>query len=146
MPIVEWTEELSVGVPSLDRDHRHLMELLNQLHEVIRRNDAREVIGAVLVELIHYTEHHFSAEEQLMAEAGFPGLDAHRQTHDRLRHSVRDYEAEFRDDPRNVIAAELFEFLCDWLLHHIKTEDMDYRAALARLPAHLPRARVDGRH
>ena len=132
MPIVEWTEELSVGVPALDRDHRHLIELLNQLHDVIRRNDASEVVGAVLVELAHYTAHHFAAEEELMARAGFPGLDAHRRTHAMLRQRVHDYEMEYRDSPRNVIAAELFDFLCDWLIHHIKTEDMEYRVAVVR--------------
>jgi hemerythrin len=130
--IVEWTEELSVGVPALDRDHQHLIELLNQLHDVVRRNDAREVIAAVLIELIRYTGHHFAAEEDLMARAGFPGLETHRHTHDMLRQRVRDYEAEFREDPRSVIAAELFDFLCDWLIHHIKTEDMEYRSALTR--------------
>lgn len=132
MAIVEWTEELSVGVPSLDRDHRHLIDLLNQLYDVIRGNDAREVVGAVLVELVRYTRHHFAAEEALMARAGFPGLDAHRRTHEMLTRRVDDYQAEFLEDPRNVIAAELFDFLGDWLVHHIKFEDMDYRAALAR--------------
>ncbi len=135
MPIVEWTDELSVGVSSLDHDHQHLIGLLNQLHEVIRRKDAHAVIGAVLAELIAYTDHHFTAEETLMAEAGFPGLDAHRRTHDMLRRRVLDYQAEYLDDPHHVIAAELFDFLCDWLVHHIKTEDMEYRAALTRPPA-----------
>jgi hemerythrin len=132
MAIIEWNEDLSVGVSALDRDHKHLIALLNQLHEVIRQKDSHEVVGIVLAELIHYAGHHFAAEEKLMERASFPGLEAHRDSHDMLRRQVADYHAEFLDNPRSVIAAELFEFLSAWLIHHIRTEDMAYGPALAR--------------
>jgi len=31
MPLVEWTEELVVGVPAIDRAHHEFVELLNAL-------------------------------------------------------------------------------------------------------------------
>ena len=32
MPTIQWTEAMSVGVEALDRDHKHLIHLINGLH------------------------------------------------------------------------------------------------------------------
>lgn len=131
MAVVEWSEEMSVGVASLDTHHKRLIALLNQLHDVIRRNDTQQVVGEVLGELIRYTYYHFGEEERLMELAGYGDLDAHRQSHRAITERVRELEAEWEADPRSVIAAEVFEFLADWLIHHIRNEDMRYRIALS---------------
>lgn len=133
MPIVKWTEEMSVGVAALDRDHQRLLGLINQLYEVIRLPDAQAEVGAVIGELVHYAHRHCAAEEALMARAGYPGLEEHRKSHDLLRERVAEYQDEYRAAPRSVVAAELFEFLADWLIHHIRTEDRAYAPALAGL-------------
>lgn len=131
MTAVEWTDEMSVGVASLDAHHQTLVGLLNQLHEVIRRNDAQQVVGKVLGELIRYTYYHFGEEERLLESAGYADLDAHRQSHRSIAERVREMEEEWEANSRSVIAAEVFEFLADWLIHHIRNEDMRYRATLA---------------
>lgn len=131
MKVVEWTDELSVGVASLDTHHQTLIDLLNQLHQVIRNNDTQQVVGEVLGELIRYTYYHFGEEERLLEQAGYDDLDAHRQSHRSIAERVRDMEAEWETDHRSVIAAELFEFLADWLIHHIRNEDMRYRSVLS---------------
>lgn len=133
MPVIEWTDDLSVGVASLDGHHQRLIALLNQLHDVIRRADTSEVVGAILGELIRYTYYHFGEEERLMEVAGYADLAAHRQSHRAITERVREMEAEWEADPRSVIAAELFEFLADWLIHHIRSEDMRYRICLSSI-------------
>jgi hemerythrin len=131
MPVIEWSEDLSVGVPVLDGHHQRLLGLLNQLYEVIRRRDADDVIGHVLDALERYTVYHFAEEERLMEAAGYPDLAAHRNTHRILTGHVQQMMGEHRGNPGAFIAAELFEFLSDWLIHHIKSEDMAYREHLA---------------
>lgn len=130
MPIVAWTEDMSVGVPGLDRDHQRLIDLLNRLYAVLRRDDARDEVGAVIAELADYAIRHCAAEEALMERAGYAGLAAHRQSHAMLHQRVADDQADYRRSPRSVVAADLFEFLSDWLIHHILTEDMAYRDAV----------------
>ncbi len=131
MPIVGWTDDISVGVAPLDRDHQRLIGLINRLYDVMRRPEAQAEVGAVIGELSHYAHQHCAAEEALMARAGYPGLAEHRKSHDFLRERVAEYQGEYRAAPRDVIAAELFEFLADWLIHHIRTEDRAYAPALA---------------
>ncbi|HSV28608.1 MAG TPA: bacteriohemerythrin [Candidatus Omnitrophota bacterium] len=131
MPAVEWSDDLSVGIEVLDGHHKRLIALLNDLAEVVRRQDAQEVVGRTLGELIRYTYYHFGEEERLMEEAGYDDLDAHRQSHRIIADHVRGMEAEWDANPRTVVAAELFEFLSDWLIHHIRVEDARYTPILA---------------
>lgn len=132
MPVVEWSDDLSVGVDILDRHHQRLIDLLNELYEVLRGDNGEAVVGKVLGELIRYTYYHFGEEERLMEVAGYDDLEAHRQLHRIIAEHVREMEAEFDANPRAVIAAELFEFLSDWLIHHIRMEDSRYAQALAQ--------------
>jgi len=129
MPVIEWSDDLSVGVDVLDGHHKQLIHLMNRLYEVLRSND-EAVVGQVLGELIRYTYYHFGEEERLMEVRGYPDLDAHRQSHKVIAEHVREMEAEYDSNPRSVIAAELFEFLSDWLIHHIRVEDSRYAPVL----------------
>ncbi|MEW5729376.1 MAG: bacteriohemerythrin [Pseudomonadota bacterium] len=132
MPLVEWTDDMSVGVARLDEDHRRLLGMLNTLDDALHRADAQDEVGRALGELIRYTYYHFGAEERLLEEVGYPDLDGHRQAHRVMADHVRQMEADYEANPRSVVATELYKFLSDWLVHHIRSEDMRYKTALAR--------------
>lgn len=130
MAFVEWTDDMSVGVDRLDQDHRTLIGLLNELHAVLSDDGTEGAVGHALGELIRYTYYHFGAEERLLEEAGYADLEAHRQSHRAMAERVRRMESDFHADPRAVVADELAAFLSDWLVHHIRSEDMRYAPAL----------------
>jgi hemerythrin len=131
MAVIEWSEDLSVGVPVLDGHHQRLLELLNALFEAIRGPNSQETVGTVLGELADYTHYHFNEEERLLEQANFPNLAGHIKLHRAMTAKVDHLREEYRQDPRTVYAAELFEFLSDWLVRHIKSEDATYRPTLA---------------
>lgn len=131
MSVIEWTEDLSVGVTRLDEHHRRLIDLTNQLGVAIAAGDTERTTGSVLGELIRYVYYHFGEEERLMEAAGYGALDSHRRHHRAMAEHVRGLEEKFDRDPGAVITAELHSFLADWLLNHIRSEDMLYRAALS---------------
>lgn len=130
MSVIQWTRELSVGVEQLDDHHRRLIDLTNQLGAAIAARDTEHVTGAVLGELIRYVYYHFGEEERLMEEAGYAELAAHRQHHRAMAEHVRGLEDRYNNDPGAVICADLHCFLADWLVNHIRSEDMQYKAAL----------------
>lgn len=136
MSAIHWTEELSVGVPRLDDHHRRLIDLTNQLGSAIAAGDTVTTTGAVLGELIRYVYYHFGEEERLMEAAGYAELDTHRQHHKDMAVHVRDLEERFDRDPEGVITSDLHAYLADWLMNHIRSEDLRYRAALS--PENVP--------
>jgi len=133
MSIVEWSDELSVGVDALDHDHRRLIAFLHEMDNALAAGRADDVLEDIIHGLLDYTHVHFVHEEALMAEAGYTGLDAHKEQHRKLAAEVHSFAKEFRIDPRPFIAGELIAFLNDWLVLHIAEEDQQYRPALATL-------------
>lgn len=130
MPVLGWSDDLSVGVELLDGHHKHLFVLLEQLYKAVQGGGSEEAVGKVLDELSAYTEYHFQEEEKLLEQAGFPNLDAHRKVHKALTAQVVGMCRDYKLDPRTVYAAELFQFLSGWLVNHIKVEDFSYRSTL----------------
>lgn len=131
MSIIEWNEGMSVGVERLDEHHRRLIELTNRLGAAIAAGDTERATGSVLGELIRYVYYHFGEEERLMELAGYADLPRHREHHRAMAEHVRGLEARFETDPAAVATPELHAFLADWLINHIRSEDLLYRPALS---------------
>lgn len=130
MSIIAWSDDLSVGVERLDAHHKRLIDLLNQLSTAVEAGDAEHVTGLVLGELVRYVFYHFGEEERLMEVAGYEDLVAHRQAHRVMAEHIRTLEKNYDSDPSTVAARELSEFLADWLVHHIRSEDQRYMPVL----------------
>lgn len=126
MAVITWTADFSVGVESLDTDHKVLISLLNHLEEAIIRGEPREAIRRVLDALLDYTDYHFEREEMLMAASRYPDLDAHKQTHRMLRAQVVDIRDRYLRSPEAIHSREILAFLKNWLTAHIMGRDKLY--------------------
>jgi len=68
----------------IEHQHRELVSLLNELNEAIRNLESREIIYRMMDEVIAYTRLHFSTEEQLMVQSGYPDIEWHKDQHKQL--------------------------------------------------------------
>lgn len=124
MKQIEWNDELSVGVPKVDTQHKELIRIANVLLKAVTLGRDERVLGNVVRKLRDYTVHHFSNEEDLMETVGFPGRGEHANEHARLKREVKDYQRLIYKK-ENLTPDALLEFLKDWLLGHILTFDRD---------------------
>jgi methyl-accepting chemotaxis protein len=124
-PLIRWTDNLSVGVQSIDDQHRILINLINELNKQMRSGAAKEAQGSALEELVNYTTSHFQHEEQLFARHKYGGENEHKAEHKKLVERVLDFQKQFKVGGKDI-SLELMEFLKDWLLDHIKKTDMKY--------------------
>jgi len=125
MPLIEWNETLSVGIKSLDDQHRELIALINQLNDAMKAGKAREIITTVLKEVIDYTSYHFSTEEEHMDKVNFSGSFTHKIEHKKLVEKAlslhRDVEAG-----KLMVTIEVMNFLQQWVTNHILGTDKKY--------------------
>jgi len=131
---IVWTPDMSVGVPILDDDHKHLIEYLNRFIQAV---DAQEGIldtDDIFTDLIRYTEEHFAREEAVMSACGFKGLDAHRELHAKLKQKVHGCRHRYMLNPNKVLEREVRKFLMTWLTDHILKCDMAYRPSVEAHP------------
>jgi len=77
MEPIQWSEKFSVGVRVLDQQHQQLIKLLNLLIATQGTINTRsETISDTLIAMTRYAQAHFQAEEKLMEDYGFPGLES----------------------------------------------------------------------
>ncbi len=127
--LITWSDKFSVGVAAIDAQHSVLVDTLNELHDAMLTGQAKGMTEPLLRNLLAYTRNHFSAEEAMMARAGYPGLEEHRIRHRDLTRQVEGYVARFERGEATV-NLHLMHFLRDWLTHHILEEDRDYGPCL----------------
>ncbi|HOQ06158.1 MAG TPA: bacteriohemerythrin, partial [Anaerohalosphaeraceae bacterium] len=125
MPLFQWNNSFSVGIPEMDRQHQRLVDLINQFYDALQLGRSKEIIQQTLRELVGYVNTHFSEEEALMRQIGYPALPAHQTKHQRLVAHVQKLFEDFQAG-RPVNSLNLAEFLKNWLVTHIQKEDKQY--------------------
>lgn len=122
-----WTDDLNTGIDVIDRQHRRIVDYINDL-ELAKAKQDREAVGKVLDELVDYTLSHFAFEESLQEEAGYKYCKPHKKVHDLFVRRVNEYLERFRlgDD----IVDEIHHMLTSWLINHIRRDDADYVASV----------------
>lgn len=126
MPLMTWTEDMSVGIKMLDEDHQRLVSLLNDLHDGIVAGRAKAALEGVVEQLVKYTIYHFDREEKLFTDAGFPGSVAHKSEHDLLSRRARNLQSRFECGQSAQLSLEAMNFLKAWLTGHILGSDKEY--------------------
>lgn len=126
MPLMTWTEEMSVGVKALDDDHKKLVALLNELHEGILSGEPKPVLERVIERLVEYTIYHFGREEKLFTDAGFPAATEHKREHELLSRRARNLQSRFECGQSTQLSLEAMNFLKIWLTGHIMGNDKEY--------------------
>ena len=129
MALFAWKDSYSVKNTTLDLQHKKLIDLINRLHDAMMSGCGKTVVGAVLTELVSYTNTHFADEERRMLACGFSELAAHKQAHDVFAKQAREYLEQYRNGSI-TISGELLRALKDWLVNHIEKMDQGYVAAL----------------
>lgn len=122
---VSWQESYSVGVDSLDADHKKLLRLINNLQTAIHYQTGEEFIHEALDELVDYTRTHFSREEALMRDNGYPDFEAHQREHREMIAKVNGMIARYEAEGEEALEP-LARFLKEWLLNHINGTDQRY--------------------
>ena len=128
---IVWTPEMSVGIDSLDNDHKTLISLLNEYVEATDTDEGLMVTDAIFSSLMSYTKYHFDREEKIIEACGYADLESHHELHDVLRQKVLDYRDKQVLSRGTEMTDEVREFLSSWLQEHILKCDMDYKSSVA---------------
>ncbi len=124
-----WKDEYSVGVKSLDDDHRKLLNLINNLQTAVHYQTGENFEKDALLEVVAYTKYHFDREEKMMEEAGYPDLEAHKKAHRSMIEKTETFMQEY-DKKGHAVIEEVAQFLRNWLVGHINGTDQEYSPLL----------------
>ncbi len=124
MAFYEWRDDYSVENETIDAQHKKLVGMVNELYEAMSQGRGKQVITDLIKELYAYAKIHFSDEEAIMAEHGYPDLERHSEIHRRMMAKVQSLAAKHAAG--DLGTHEFARFLKDWLNKHILGTDQKY--------------------
>ena len=126
---IPWSDALSIGIPSIDAQHRVLLAYLNQLSSAIARGQDAAVLAEVIAGLEGYTRLHFRHEERLFALHGWEEEAGHVHGHRHFEQQLAAFRERLATGDA-ALARDVLRFLIAWLAEHILEDDLAYSAHL----------------
>ncbi|MDE5678934.1 MAG: hemerythrin family protein [Lachnospiraceae bacterium] len=122
----EVTEEFVTGIEEIDKEHRRLFEIAEELYELKCEEfipDKYDNIRKILEELKDYTLTHFAHEEAYMQSIGYKRMFTQKSQHDALRQIMEEWDLNAIDENQDETIEEMLRIVTDWLVNHILNQD-----------------------
>ncbi|MBF0554426.1 MAG: bacteriohemerythrin [Nitrospirae bacterium] len=120
----QWTDELSAGFEEIDSQHKELIALTQKLFVTVDRKESVQQVGMAIDFLRGYIVKHFQMEERYMETYGYPGMDNHKEQHQKFIEDFETHQERFYQSIVDYhIALEIKGWLYNWLINHITKTD-----------------------
>lgn len=121
--VFPWNENFNTGLELIDKQHKKLVQLLNQLANHLAYQSDQFTLNTVFCELSDYAVYHFQTEEAIWHEFCLDDeleLD-HQRTHQKFVLEL----IKLRKQPHDLqqVIEDILSFLTHWLAFHILDDD-----------------------
>lgn len=121
----EFSENLVTGNEMIDSQHKELIGRINKLLDSCEQSTEKATAVKMLDYLADYTDFHFSAEEQLQKDIGYPGYDQHKVQHEAFKKTIAELTEmlEEEEGPSNAFVEKVQANVIKWFYTHIEGFD-----------------------
>lgn len=124
MGIMQWNENLDIGVNQMNDEHKILLDHMNNLYDHHNAKASFEAQKVILDKLKDATIQHFDHEEKYMEKIGWEQLPQHQYIHKNLLETFGRHYQKFVES--RSLSDDFFHFLKFWLSAHIQGIDKKY--------------------
>ncbi len=114
-------------IPEIDVEHQRFIRLVNELNEAIITRMGVEEIQERMQAILDDAAAHFTHEELLFREWGYPGASGHAEKHEEIMRALREIMGRFEHGGTEYEWIEAGLQVKQALIDHLLTEDMKYR-------------------
>ena len=115
---------MSTEIPTVDQQHRQLIEWLNDLLAAMAKGEGRTEIAPILDKLDSYVNTHFAYEEECMVKYRCPVAETNMAAHAYFMKTFGDLRDEYEArGASSHLVLRVQRELADWLVSHIKAVD-----------------------
>ncbi len=127
---IRWSDAMLTGVEEIDRQHRVLVNTLNEIIVLLPAQAGDETAERITRDLLGYALYHFETEEGLMLRSGYLRERAFDAKAHLAQHRAFSERVEaLRAGINRGLALDLeglTRFLHDWLIGHIMNSDVRF--------------------
>ncbi|TLP36153.1 bacteriohemerythrin [Arcobacter arenosus] len=123
--IIPWNENFCTGINQIDKEHKKLVEIINNLATEFAYNTFKLDINTIFDELIDYTKYHFTSEEIIWDKyfKNQEDSEKHKKAHNNFINELHNLIKLQKKKPIEEIAEITLDFLVQWLVSHILETD-----------------------
>jgi len=124
---IVWSGALSMSNPEIDAEHQHFIKLVNELNtEIVSQKRDKAAVEEIMNRIMKDAIAHFSHEERLFAEKGYPDAQEHTQIHSQLIYKFEQALKEIQNSDFGKVWIKAGLEIKDLLVSHVINEDMKY--------------------
>ena len=122
---IAWDEDLMTGNVLVDMQHHRIFERVSDLVALCEDGSDATKLRDTLEFLINYTVRHFTDEEALQLEYGYPDYANHKKMHEDFKEIVvGNLLKRFRESGSSAeLSSDVNKIVIRWLANHIRNED-----------------------
>jgi hemerythrin-like metal-binding protein len=126
MQLLKWDRELELGLEHIDKQHKQLFNIINELNIAIEYGQPNVAMLPLVERLQEFTNTHFKAEEEIFTKYCYTDRKTHEADHATFIDSIKYIrkQCELIDTP---MSTKIRDFLVHWLCNHINTKDKEYK-------------------
>ncbi len=127
--MIKWTEDLSVGIDTIDNQHKELFNRINSLVDAVKQHICKYKIGDIIKFLEDYVHIHFNEEEKYMLKYQYPQYDYHKAQHEHFKKELLALKPELLKleggaKPGSYeLSVTTNQLVVDWILAHVANVD-----------------------
>ena len=123
--LMVWSDKLSVGINSIDEQHKKLVRMINDLNTAMKNRKSHAALTEIVKGLEDYVAVHFGYEEKLFDKLHYPDTEEHKAIHAQFVQKVQEFRRALAGG-RATVSMDVMKFLKDWLVEHIMGTDAAY--------------------
>lgn len=131
--VYKWTDDLLTGSTQIDNEHKELIKAINDLLEACSKGKGRTELEKTVKFLSSYTKTHFAHEEFLQIKSKYPDYNNHKKYHQHFIDTVENINKKLLENgPSIVLVGEINSKVANWIINHIKKEDVKVAAHIRK--------------
>ncbi|MCL2705277.1 MAG: bacteriohemerythrin [Spirochaetaceae bacterium] len=121
---IAWNDSLITGNTIVDIQHQEIFRLVSDLVRFCEDGKDASKLKDTLVFLVNHAVRHFTDEEALQLEWGYPDYENHKKRHDDFKITIGELLQKFEKSGSSIeLSQNVNKIVVKWLVNHIQQED-----------------------
>ena len=130
MRYLQWDQSLEVGLEEIDQDHKHIIELANQLNDMVASRQSIETIQPAFASLRDFLKQYFAEEERQLVEYNCGNTDKHIAQHKALLDKFTESQLQLDRAESLMQVADIIEDTHKRIIDHMIDDDINLAQAV----------------
>jgi len=126
---LQWLDSFSIGIKSIDDDHKRILQVMLDVQTTVENRDY-SLCTTLLDDLVELGSAHFLSEEKYLAKVSYPYIEEHILYHQELLLKIKSVRVICNDANSQGGLEKCFDGMAEFLVDDILAGDLQFKSYL----------------